>query len=105
MSQDDLPIGEAARLSGVKAPTIRYYEDIGLLPPPPRTLGNRRAFDAARLRRLSFIRHARELGFEIDAIRALLKLQDHPASPASQPTRSPAPGWPKLTDASRVCPR
>ncbi|MDR3422854.1 MAG: helix-turn-helix domain-containing protein [Xanthobacteraceae bacterium] len=78
MSQDDLPIGEAARLSGVKAPTIRYYEDIGLLPPPPRTLGNRRAFDAARLRRLSFIRHARELGFEIDAIRALLKLQDHP---------------------------
>ena len=78
MPRHDFPIGEVARLSGVKAPTIRYYEEIGLLPPPPRTLGNRRVFDAARLRRLAFIRHARELGFEIDAIRALLKLQDHP---------------------------
>jgi DNA-binding transcriptional MerR regulator len=73
-----LAIGEAARRSGVKVPTIRYYEEIGLLPAPPRTQGNRRAYDPADLRRLAFIRHARELGFEIEAIRTLLSLQDDP---------------------------
>ena len=77
MSQK-VSIGEAARRSGVKAPTIRYYEQIGLFPTPPRTEGNRRTFDTADLRRLAFIRHARELGFSIDAIRALLALQDRP---------------------------
>lgn len=71
-------ISQAARDSGVKAPTIRFYEQIGLLPPPPRTEGNRRLYSAADVRRLAFIRHARELGFEIDAIRTLLQLQDQP---------------------------
>jgi DNA-binding transcriptional MerR regulator len=74
----DVPIGEAARQSGVKVPTIRYYEQIGLLPSPSRSGGNRRAYDAADLHRLAFIRHARELGFEVDAIRTLLSLQDNP---------------------------
>ena len=72
------PIGEAARQSGVKAPTIRYYEQIGLLPSTPRSEGNRRLYRAADMCRLAFIRHARELGFEVEAIRALLSLQDHP---------------------------
>lgn len=76
-------IGEAARESGVKVPTIRYYEEIGLLPAPPRTEGGRRAYGAADLRRLAFIRHARELGFEIDAIRTLLQLQDQPDQPCA----------------------
>lgn len=71
-------IGEAARKSGVKVPTIRYYEGIGLMPAVPRNAGNRRLYDAADLRRLSFIRHARELGFDVEAIRALLSLQDDP---------------------------
>ncbi len=78
------PIGEAARQSGVKAPTIRYYEQIGLLPAPPRSQGNRRLYEAADLRRLTFIRHARELGFEIEAIRALLTLQDDPGQPCAR---------------------
>ena len=73
-----VPIGEAARQSGVKVPTIRYYEQIGLLSAPPRTEGNRRLYDVADLRRLAFIRHARELGFEVEAIRTLLTLQDNP---------------------------
>lgn len=71
-------IGEAARRSGVKAPTIRYYEQIGLLPAPRRKDNNRRDYEATDLRRLAFIRHARELGFEIAAIRSLLALQDKP---------------------------
>ena len=73
-----LPIGLAARQSGVKIPTIRYYEEIGLLTAPPRTEGNRRLYGDGDLRRLAFIRHARELGFEVDAIRTLLSLQDNP---------------------------
>ena len=71
-------VGAAARRSGLPAKTIRYYEEIGLLPAPPRTEGGRRAYGDEDLRRLAFIRHARELGFEIDAIRTLLQLQDAP---------------------------
>lgn len=78
MTTENLPIGAAARHSGVKVPTIRYYEQIGLLPAPPRSEGNRRQYDAADLRRLAFIRHARELGFEVEAIRTMLALQDRP---------------------------
>jgi DNA-binding transcriptional MerR regulator len=73
-----MPIGEVAKQSGVKVPTIRYYEQIGLLPAPPRTEGNRRLYAEAALRRVTFIRHARELGFELEAIRTLLTLQDEP---------------------------
>ena len=76
-----ISIGEASRRSGVKVPTIRYYEQIGLLTAPPRTDANRRMFDDGDLRRLAFIRHARELGFEIEAIRSLLTLQDDPHQP------------------------
>ena len=79
----DVPIGTAARQSGVKIPTIRYYEQIGLLPPPPRTDANRRLYDHAEIRRLTFIRHARELGFDVDAIRKLLSLQDDPGQPCN----------------------
>ena len=64
MSQG-VTIGQASKASGIKAPTIRYYEQIQLLPSPPRSEGNRRLYDADDLRRLRFIRHARELGFEI----------------------------------------
>ncbi|MFC0244660.1 helix-turn-helix domain-containing protein [Falsochrobactrum ovis] len=74
----NVSIGEASKASGVKVPTIRYYEQIGLLPPPPRNEGNRRLYDKSDIQRLLFIRHARDLGFEIDAIRTLLALQDNP---------------------------
>lgn len=78
MSRHNVSIGKAAEYSGVKVPTIRYYEQIGLLIALPRTEGNRRFYFEADLRRLTFIRHARELGFEIEAIRTLLLLQDKP---------------------------
>jgi DNA-binding transcriptional MerR regulator len=78
MTRMGVPIGVAAIRSGVKIPTIRYYEEIGLLAPAARTTSNRRHYDATDLRRLVFIRRARELGFEVDAIRALLAIQDNP---------------------------
>lgn len=74
----ELTIGEAAERTGIKIATIRYYEQIGLLPPPARSAGNRRHYSTEALERLEFIRHARQLGFEIEAIRRLLALQDHP---------------------------
>lgn len=73
-----ISIGTVARETGVKVPTIRYYEAAGLLPRPERTESNRRTYDDATVRRLRFIRHARELGFEIDAIRQLMDLSDQP---------------------------
>lgn len=79
-----LSIGELAAQTQVKIPTIRYYESIGLLPEAPRTGSNRRLYDGAMVRRLRFIRHARELGFEIDAIRQLLALADDPAHPCGE---------------------
>lgn len=78
-----LAIGKAAERSGVKVPTIRYYEEIGLLPALQRTDGNRRLYAKADVDRLAFIRHARELGFELDAIRTLLHLQDEPSQPCA----------------------
>ncbi|SDH49597.1 MerR family transcriptional regulator [Roseospirillum parvum] len=77
-SHADYSIGQAARVAGVKVPTIRYYEAQGLLTPPPRTEGNQRRYGAAEVARLAFIRHARELGFPLPAIRDLLSLSDHP---------------------------
>lgn len=74
----EISIGGAARATGVKVPTIRYYEDIGLLGRPSRTTSNRRIFGTDEIARLRFIRHARELGFEIEAIRKLLELQSNP---------------------------
>ncbi|CAO3431411.1 MerR family transcriptional regulator [Azospirillum doebereinerae] len=74
----NLTIGALATRTGVKIPTIRYYESIGLLPEAPRTDSNRRLYDDAMVKRLRFIRHARDLGFEVEAIRQLLTLTDDP---------------------------
>lgn len=73
-----LTIGKLGNAAGVKVPTIRYYEQIGLLPEPVRSTGNQRLYPRAALDRLAFVRHARELGFPLDAIRDLLSLSDRP---------------------------
>jgi len=71
-------IGELSKRTNVKVPTIRYYEEMGLLAAPERTEGNQRRFDAAGLERLSFIKHARDLGFSIEAVSELIELHEHP---------------------------
>ena len=68
------PIDELATRSGVKIETIRYYERVKMLVPPPRTASGRRVYDATDLRILVFIRRSRELGFSLDQIPALLRL-------------------------------
>ena len=67
-------IGALSRQTGVKIPTIRYYEQIGLLPEGERTAGNQRRYDQAGLEALGFIKHARDPGFSLDDIRALMTL-------------------------------
>ena len=76
-----LTIGKLGKAAGVKVPTIRYYEQIGLLPLPKRSEGNQRLYDTRALDRLAFIRHARELGFPLEAVRDLLSLSDNPEQP------------------------
>jgi Cu(I)-responsive transcriptional regulator len=71
-----LTIGQLARETGTKVETVRFYEKSGLLPAPARTEGNYRSYDRTHLNRLSFIRRARDLGFSLDQVRALLALSD-----------------------------
>jgi len=68
-------IGALARDTGLKIPTIRFYEQIGLIAPPERTEGNQRRYDRAARDRLRFVRHSRDLGLPLDAIRDLLRLK------------------------------
>jgi DNA-binding transcriptional MerR regulator len=76
-----LSIGWLGKAADVKVPTIRFYEQIGFLPRAARTESDRRTYQPGAVRRLAFIKHARQLGFPIDAIRTLLQLADHPDRP------------------------
>lgn len=71
-----LQIGELSRKTGVNIETIRYYERIGVMPKPARTKGGHRAYNDNQLKRLTFIKRSRELGFSLNEIRALLDLVD-----------------------------
>lgn len=72
-----LRIGDLAARTGVKVATIRWYEKVGLLTKPGRTGANYRLYDDDALRRLTFIRRARDLGFSLDEVRELLDLSGH----------------------------
>jgi Cu(I)-responsive transcriptional regulator len=75
MSMDGrLSIGALAKAAGVKVVTVRYYENVKLMPEPPRTDGNYRAYRREHLHRLRFIRRCRDLGFTLDQVRELLRL-------------------------------
>ena len=84
MSGYAFTIGNLARETGCKVQTVRYYEEIGLMPPAVRTAGNQRRYKDVHVARLAFIRHSRELGFSLDAIRELLSLSDDPDQPCEQ---------------------
>jgi MerR family transcriptional regulator, mercuric resistance operon regulatory protein len=74
MAHADIPIGELAHRTSCNVETIRYYEGIGLLPPPRRPGGRFRRYDGDDIARLRFIRRARQLGFTLDDVRGLLRL-------------------------------
>lgn len=84
MALGDLSIGRMAEAGGCKVQTIRYYEEIGILPEPRRSAGNQRIYAPEHLDRVRFIRHSRDLGFSIDQIRELLALSDDPNRPCGE---------------------
>ncbi|MEQ8604313.1 MAG: helix-turn-helix domain-containing protein [Marivibrio sp.] len=71
-------IGDLSAATGVKVPTIRYYEQMGLMSAPSRSEGGQRRYTTAERDRLGFIRHARDLGLSLDAIRELIALSEEP---------------------------
>jgi MerR family copper efflux transcriptional regulator len=79
-----LSIGFVARQTGCTVPTIRYYEEIGLLPPAGRTEAGQRTFDERTVRRLAFIRRCRDFGFSVDQVRELTGLVDEPGRPCAE---------------------
>jgi DNA-binding transcriptional MerR regulator len=83
----EISIGELSRRTGVKVPTIRYYESIALMPSPARSEGQQRRYGSTEVSRLTFIRHARELGFEIEAIRELLAMSAQPDQSCAEADR------------------
>ena len=81
MAAPNLSICVVAKRTGCSVPTIRYYEDIGLLPNADRTDGCRRNFSEATIARLTFIRRCRDFGFSIEQVRELVCLVDEPTRP------------------------
>ncbi len=73
-----MKISDAAAASGCHLETIRYYERVGLMPSPARTGSGYRAYAPADIDRLRFISRGRELGFSLEEIRSLLRLNDDP---------------------------
>ena len=82
-----LTIGDLAKATGTKVVTVRYYEQAGLLPVPPRTSGNYRIFGASHLHRLRFIRRCRDLGFTLDQVQDLLCLSSQEDQPCGEVNR------------------
>jgi MerR family copper efflux transcriptional regulator len=83
MTLNTLSIGAAARAAGVSTPTIRYYEEIGLIPPADRTAAGQRVYGRTDVERLRFIRRARDFGFSIEEVRTLANLAISPAGDCS----------------------
>ncbi|MGE5864358.1 MAG: MerR family transcriptional regulator [Rhizobacter sp.] len=79
-----LSIGLVARRTGVTVPTVRYYEEIGLLPPTSRTESGQRHNGEATVRRLAFIRRCRDFGFPLEQVRELVALVDDAERPCAE---------------------
>ncbi len=74
-------IGELAERAGISAKAIRYYEQIGILPTPARTVSGYRAYDPVVLGRLGFVRAAQALGLTLGEIRQIIAFRDDGAAP------------------------
>jgi MerR family mercuric resistance operon transcriptional regulator len=79
-----IPIGGLATRTRCNIETIRFYEKIAVLPKPARTEGGHRAYGPAHVERLIFVRRARELGFTLEEVRALLCLADERERPCDE---------------------
>jgi DNA-binding transcriptional MerR regulator len=80
-----LTIGQVATATGVAAKTIRYYEEIGVLPAPSRTAAGYRQYDEPGVQRVRFIRRARMLGLSLQQLKALITTVNGEPPPALRP--------------------
>jgi DNA-binding transcriptional MerR regulator len=76
-AQPALSIGALAAETGCEVQTIRYYEQIGILPKPVRSAGGHRLYTHEQMQRLRFVRRSRDLGFSLDDVKELLRLADN----------------------------
>ncbi|MGJ0533162.1 MerR family transcriptional regulator [Methylocystis sp.] len=83
-TRERFSIGDLAKKSGVNIETVRYYEKIGVMPAPDRSANGYRVYGADHLKRLSFVRRSRQLGFSLYEIRGLLRLVDGHAYTCAQ---------------------
>lgn len=99
-----LSIGAFARVAGVNLETIRFYQRKGLLPEPQRPPGGIRRYGQADVARLSFVKTAQRLGFSLDEIAELLRLEDgtHCAEASRLAERKLADVRAKLADLARI---
>lgn len=79
-----MQIGEVASQAGLNSKTIRYYEAIGLLPPPPRTAAGYRQYGDDTLTLLGFIQRAKQLGLSLDEMRTILALHERGEHPCEE---------------------
>ena len=91
-------IGRLSSLANVKIPTIRYYEEINILPEAERSSGGQRRYRQSDLERLNFIRHARDLGLGIEDIRDLLRLSENGENPCADADRIATQHLSKIKD-------
>ena len=103
-AQTGLTIGVFARAAGVNVETIRFYQHKGLLPTPSRPYGGIRRYGSADVARLKFVKAAQRLGFSLDQVRQLLRLEDgtHCGEAAELAARQLADVRAKLNDLNRV---
>lgn len=80
---DRLTIGEVAKQAQVRIETLRYYERLGLVAPPPRNGSNYRLYPQETVRRVQFIKRAQQLGFSLKDITELLALRATPETPCA----------------------
>ena len=79
-----IAIGDLAKRTSTKVETVRYYERMALLPAPPRSPGGYRLYGIGHVKRLTFIRRARALGFSLHEVRTLLRLADERKRPCAE---------------------
>ena len=79
-------IGELAEQAGITTKAIRYYEQLGILPPPARTPSGYRSYDQAAMGRLGFVRAAQAVGLTLGEIRQIIAFRDHGQAPCAHVT-------------------
>lgn len=81
---DSLKVGAVAKAAGVSVQTLHYYERLGLLPKPQRSIANYRLYSSDAIRRVQFIKKAQAIGLTLDETKQILDLKEHGHAPCNK---------------------